>query len=568
MDISKYKGLYLQETNSHLSGVEEGLLALEKAPADAAIIDNLFRHFHSIKGMSASMGYTPVMKLAHAGEDLLERMRKGLMQASTGTIETLLAAYDAMKGMVRRIEEGQALSAEPAQTLIGRIRGLIDVSVAQGVPPRPGPPGPLAADAGAGADADASGAQQLRLSSVMKVDGRVFDGLLATVGDLFMSLSSLKTLAGALRSVAFKDGLHAMGRSINALYESILVARMLPVEDLTAGLPRVIRDLSKRSGKEVDLRVEGADIRLDRAILEGLGSPLVHIIRNSVDHGIETPKERSSAGKPGAGSIRVKAFARKDRVVIAVSDDGRGFDVEKIKAGARARGFTDERMRSMGEKEVLMLTCLPGLTTADAVTDSSGRGVGMDVVKGAVEALGGTLSIESGPGKGSTIAMELPRTSSIVKTLIVVVADEVFLLPLSRIEVVLEVEARVAAGDTFLYNGSDIPLVRLSSVLGLPEGGERGVCTVVVVEAAGVDAGDGIGAGGAVALRVDGFRDEVDAYVKPLTPPMARLWGVSGITVMGDGTPAFLLDVAQITAKGRAASCWARPGMAEDRGGS
>ena len=298
----------------------------------------------------------------------------------------------------------------------------------------------------------------------------------------------------------------------------------------------------------MELKSEGTDISLDRAILEGLGSPLVHIIRNAVDHGIESPAEREAAGKKRAGEITIRAFDKKDRAVIEVVDDGRGIDAQKIRSRAISHGMDERKVRAMTGKQALMLVCLPGVSSADIVTDTSGRGVGMDVVKDAVEGLGGTLEIDSTPGKGTRVSMELPRTTSIIKALIVAVCGEHFLLPLSRIEKVIDVEGFHLYGATYDMGGTEVPIVPLANLMSMNEGTERATYTLIIV-----DSGEGAdGAKDLIAFKVDDFGAEMNAYIKPLLPPISRLWGTSGIAIMGDGRPVFLLDLQQIIARAKA----------------
>lgn len=578
MDLSKYKSLYLQESGDHLSGVEKGLLELEKDPSKSATVDDLFRHYHSLKGMSASMGYSTIQKLAHAEEDLLDRVRSKKLSVSRAVTDTLLSCLDMLKELIRRVEKDEPLGEEAEiEPFLKMIKETIEgAATIQATPPPPPPPPtpppsvqapvqvpvqlPIQAPVPAPAQTpsvevhpapeSAAPAPELRISNIMKVEGRVFDDLLSTAGDLFMSLSSFKTLSQELRSIEFKDGVFLLGKTVSKLHSNILTARMLPVADLIEGLPRIIRDMSSRSGKTVELKTEGTGISLDRSILENLSAPLVHIIRNSLDHGIETPGEREAAGKPPHGTISIKTFPRKDKVVISVSDDGRGIDIEKVKAKAAAKGVSLERLRTMTDKEAVMLVCLPGLSAAEKVTETSGRGVGMDVVKGAIEAMGGTLRIETSPGKGTAIIMELPKTTSIIKALTVKVSKELFLLPVSRIEKVIETAKDALAGSVFEYNGSNIPLIHLGRALGMEVDERRDSFTVIVVESeAAKEEGEGGKDGRLFGIVVDDFGDEIDAYIKPLTPPMQKLWGVSGIAIMGDGRPVLLVDLAQIIAK-------------------
>lgn len=542
MDTSKYKTLYLQEVSGHLSGIESGLLALEKNPSDSSAIDQLFRFYHSIKGMSASMGYLPIMKLAHAQEDLLSTMRSGALQASAALISALLQSLDAMKKLVSAVEQGAPLDLD-ILPYIDWLKGLSSGAA---------PPAQAGGEKGAPGNAHV-----LRLSSTMRVEAGVFDELLSAVGGLYMGLTGFKDISKSARSIALKDAVHGLETTANRLYAGVLSARMLPVSQLIEGLPRIVRDIASKSQKQVELKIEDTGISLDRTILEGLGSPLVHIVRNAVDHGIEPPDERKRLGKPALGSITLSVYNEKNRVAVVISDNGRGIDRRQVLAKAAQKGIPAERLMSLTDKEVLSLICLPGLSTKEGVSETSGRGVGMDAVKSAIEALGGSFDIESESGKGTKITLDLPRTTSIIKALSVRVSDEMFLLPLSGVLKVVEADAKAASGASFAFEGVSIPLMPLASAVGLEETGRREIYTVVVAGTGNHSGGGTETAGGAAAglaaFRVDDFLSEFDAYINPLLPPMSRLKGVSGITVMGDGRPVFLLDLPYLIARARGA---------------
>ncbi|MBI5235915.1 MAG: chemotaxis protein CheW [Deltaproteobacteria bacterium] len=522
MDTSKYRALYLQEAGEHLRGIEDKLIALEKNPADEAVVDALFRHYHSIKGMSASMGYETIKSLSHAQEELLDNVRRKKVASAAGFAPALLEGLDVMRALVKKVEEGTSPDADISHCL-----DALRDALAGGALSRPKPP--------------EERVHELKLSSVMKVDGAVFDDLLSTTGEMVMSLSAVRLSSQRFRSIELKDGIHQLGKEINRLYERILEARMLPAETLVASLPRVIRDLSVASGKQVELSMQGIELGLDRSILEGIAPALVHIIRNCVDHGLETASEREKAGKPAVGRISIKVYAKKDKVVIEVSDDGKGINAAKVRLAARSKGYDAERLNAMTDKEACMLVCLPGLSSADKVTDVSGRGVGMDAVKSVVDALRGVLDIESSLGKGTTIRMELPRTTAIVKALLVNVADERYLMPVSVIERVALVSEKDISSGAFVYEGEAIPIIHLAVAFGIEaEYGEESR-TLIIVEDNGLGASKRL-----VGFVATGYGEEMDAYIKPLVPPAAKLCGVSGIAVMGDGTPVFMLDPERI----------------------
>ncbi|HCY19286.1 MAG TPA: hypothetical protein DHU69_05915 [Deltaproteobacteria bacterium] len=317
---------------------------------------------------------------------------------------------------------------------------------------------------------------------------------------------------------------------------------MIPFEDLTRNLPRIVRDMCKMSGKEVELVIQGEDVKLDRAILEHLSDPLVHIIRNAIDHGIESPEERMRLGKDAKGRITLTVVRQRDNIIIEVVDDGRGIDLNKLKEKAVSAGVSKDELERMSEKELFMLICIPGLSLAKDVTETSGRGVGMDIVKGNVESIGGRLEISSHTGRGTKILLELPVTISIIKVLLVSLDTELFALPIAKVLKVLDVERRdikkEQAGYYFTYNGSRAPVVDLRSVLGIPSSAEDEIVSLVLVEIKDKISG----------VIVDDFEEEIDAYIKPLSHPLTKMHGILGVTVLGDGRPVFLLDPATLVA--------------------
>ncbi|MFZ3071938.1 MAG: Hpt domain-containing protein, partial [Thermodesulfobacteriota bacterium] len=301
MNESPYKALYLQEMSERLSGIEKGLLSLETSNKDKTVVDALFRHYHSIKGMSASMGFEPIKVLAHLQEDALEGFRSAGSFPGKATISILFECLDALRQFLLMVENSEALKLDIAP-LMKRLKE--SATADNESPPRP--------NAEPAKEIPAGIIPSMQISRTMKVDAGVFDSLLKTTGNLLTALSGLKSYSSAVRSIKLKDLAHELEKSIEELNSDILSARMLPFGDLTQNLPRIVRDISARYGKEVDLVVEGADITLDRAILEGMGDPLVHIMKNALDHGIEPVAERKKAGKPERGTITVKASQKKD----------------------------------------------------------------------------------------------------------------------------------------------------------------------------------------------------------------------------------------------------------------
>ena len=558
MDTSKYKDLFLKETNDHLSGIEEGLLSLESNPAEASlptVINALFRHYHSIKGMCASMGYMSLKDFAHAQEDLLDKLRSSGAAPSDDVASVLLSSLDLMRDIVQRVEDDNPAEVDTS-ALIKTIKELTEGGgTAIAAPPAATTPG-VQDGAGAAAPTPAAPppsvqpapAQRLKLSKVMKVESSVFDDLLRITGDLLMALSGLRSIAQTSASLDLKDGVHRLGKTIEELHSGILDARMLPFSSLAENLPRIVRDVAKKSGKEVDFMVEGAQISLDRSILEGMGDPLVHLIRNSVDHGIETPEEREAAGKPRKGTITLRATAKKDRAVIEVHDNGKGIDAGRLKEKAISKGMPEDEARALSDNDALMLVCTPGLSTKDSVTDVSGRGVGMDVVKSVIEEIGGTLFIDSSPGKYTKMTMELPRASSIIKILLVSIADEVVGIPLTKVDKVMEMKADVkkamSVNGGVMFMGKKLPSIKLREIFGIGGETKGDLSTLVLVQ---TDSTEPDGTNKLATIEVDNLVDEIDAYIRPLMPPLSKLSCASGFTILGDGRPVFLLDVPQVT---------------------
>lgn len=544
MDTSQYKTLFLQETEEHLKGVSEELLKLENEPHSLSGVDNLFRHFHSIKGMSASMGYQAMAGFSHQLEDLLDAVRKKKLPLTQEIIDVILSGTDTLQTFTGLIAEDKPIAIDTSP-ILSRITAILTEEKPQSEAAlRP------QAAAAPGIQTDAAPAAKLGLPTTMKVDSKVFDNFMEFVGELFTIRSRMNEIAANSFSVEFQETTHQLGRVIEDLYYSVITARMIPFEDLTQNLPRLLRDMCKKNGKNAELIVNGNNVKLDRAVLERITDPLVHIIRNAADHGIETPEERAGQGKPAKGRITLSVARQRDNIIIEITDDGKGIDINKVKEKALQSGIPEEKIKGMADKDTLMLICLPGLSLAKEITETSGRGVGMDVVKANVEAMGGRLDISSVINKGTKIILELPVTISIIKVLLVSLGAELFAFPISKVLKVLDVnkadikEGRDKSPDRnirgqayFVYNDTETPVVDLRGILSVPYLVEKDPVSVVLVDAKDKISG----------IIVDNFEGEIDAYIKPLAQPMTRMRGVIGVTVLGDGRPVFLLDPAAIT---------------------
>jgi len=368
-----------------------------------------------------------------------------------------------------------------------------------------------------------------------------FDALLDLVGELVILRSRLQRTAQRLREPELDEQLLHLAGVTDELRYQVMQTRAVPVGSVFNRFPRTVRDLSHRLGKSVDFSMKGLDIEVDRTVLDELSDPLVHMLRNAVDHGIEPPDERQAAGKPRVGTVTLSAYGEAERVRIVVTDDGHGIDVERVWERACSAGLVEQRSRAeYSDADVLALTCLPGLSTAPTATEVSGRGVGMDVVKDRIERLGGAMLMRSTPGSGTEVELVLPLTLAIIQGLLVQVGERTHVLPLSAVTEVLAaedvVEKSIEGSPVVIVGGETVaPLFRLDELLGRGErsgavlgGGER----IVLIEAAGEPR----------ALVVDRLLGRQEVVVKPLSPYFSGVRGLAGATVLGDGRIALILD--------------------------
>jgi two-component system chemotaxis sensor kinase CheA len=408
-----------------------------------------------------------------------------------------------------------------------------------------------------------------RASASVRVRTELLDHFMDSVADLLMAKARLQESLRRYRDREVEEGLGLLERAVREVHDRVMEVRLLPVSTVTERLPRLVRDLAVRRGKRVRLEVSGAEVEMDRAVVEALDSPLVHLTRNAVDHGIESPDERVMAGKAADGRLWVSARRERDEVVVEVADDGRGIDPARLRAEAVARGLVAaKRVEAMEDREVLQLVFLPGLSTATEVSDVSGRGVGMDAVKAAVEALGGRLEVSSAVGVGTRVVMRLPLTVAVMNVLSVVVAGQQYAFPVTKVERTVlagasslaEVSGRLCYAVT---GAAPLPILNLAELLGI-EGHplSRPPLPLLVVATES----------GLVALWVDKLLGQREVVLRPLGKLLERIEGLSGIALFSDGRPAFLLDPVKLCraagagARFRAPAEKAPPGMATGDG--
>ena len=650
-DLSKYLALFVSESREHLDALSGGLVRLEKSGGagenPGAIVDEVFRHVHSLKGMAAAMQQEGIALLAHRAEDVAGALR-ALGEAPTAeVVDLLLAVTDALSEMVREAGAGGApVAPEPlAERLAAESSRLRGANAPASSPPRAGPPppvaGPVPAPApvpggtrrlrievevsegsrvpavrgflvlkrleGAGRVVSASpAAEELRAGQMpgrtltveietvqpipevertlaqiadlirvqvleveepapppaaptprrpegpvepartVRVRAEMLDEFLDVSGELLLATARLRELGRAMPEAgrrAHEEGVDRLQAIAKDLHGRVMSARMTPLTGLSDRLPRAARDLARRTGKQVDVVVTGAEIEVDRALLDEISDPILHLLRNAVDHGIETAAQRIAAGKRPTGRIEVSARRERDRVILEVSDDGRGMAPDSLRRSAVARGAIGaEAAAALSDPEALLLACLPGVSTAGEVTDVSGRGVGMDAVKRSVESLSGTLAIESRPGAGTRFTMRLPLTVAMQPVLLVRVGQEVVAIPVSKVhgasQARIEALDRAGGAPQLAFAGGHVPVHDLGVLLGTGPATDGRRRSIVITD----------GEEGRVGLAVDQLLGQEEAVLKPLHGPLSLVPGLSAVTVLGNGRPVFVLDVPRLVA--------------------
>ncbi|RXE55542.1 chemotaxis protein CheA [Methanoculleus taiwanensis] len=639
LDEEMYRKLFVDESRENHEVIVNSLLALEHGE-DAAAIDEIFRSAHTLKGMSASMGYDEMEHLCHAMEDIFQLIRSGQRDVTPALADLLLCCTDVIEEMLDEIEAGERPASEKSGSLIASLKAFIgdqpDAPPAAGSAPGEEPvSSPVAAAAGSLPCYDvtvtldpACGMKDVRaiiilqnleaLGSILETtpsrdlleDGR-FDGsfsllvasdagdeALATVAsgadvvsatvtpydpseaaadepplpddpvqapqkagksdknreiknirvdiqrldqmmnlveDLVINRGRLELIARKHGIKEFDEALSMVGRSVSDLQNLMMGIRMIPLERIFSRLPRVVRDVANYDGKEVEFVVEGGDTELDRSMMDGLNDPLLHIIRNAVNHGIESPGVREAAGKPRKGLLKLTARRDRDNVILEIEEDGAGMDPEKLRRSAVEKGLmTPESARAASKEELIGLIFQPGFSTAEKITDISGRGVGLDVVKRSIEALKGTIRVESVVGKGTKFELVLPPTMAIVDVMMVHINGMRCAIPVSNVVEVATARQdavhHIGSTETILLRDNLLPMHRLEDMFGVST---KSGDTLVVLQNNGKKC----------CIVVDSVEGQQEVVVKPLSRLVGSCRGISGVTIPGDGDVVPVLDV-------------------------
>jgi two-component system, chemotaxis family, sensor kinase CheA len=377
----------------------------------------------------------------------------------------------------------------------------------------------------------------------VRVEIKKLDDLMNLVAELVISRSRLESLGTTIGSRDLNEVVEQVGRLTLDLRDSVLKARMVPVDTVFSRFPRLVRDLSRELGKEVELEIHGAETELDRTVIDEIGDPLVHVIRNAVDHGIETLEERERNHKSPKGKVVLNAYQEGNNVIITIKDDGKGFDIRKVKEKALKAGLLSvEAINEMRDQDILEVTFLPGFSTADVVTNVSGRGVGMDVVKSKVDSLGGFVSIESVFGEGSLITIRLPLTLAIIQTLMIQLGKEIYAIPSGYVEQIVSLKPneirRINKQEVLMLRGEVVPLIRLQDALGTPDAINHQLDDLDVVI---LKTGDRL-----TGCIVDSLLRQQDVVIKSLGGYLGSIKGIAGATILGDGKVALILDVRAV----------------------
>ncbi|MGD0590175.1 MAG: chemotaxis protein CheA [Bacteroidota bacterium] len=536
---------YLIEAREILDHLSQDLLALEKAPSDVNVLNNIFRAMHTLKGTSSFLGFSQIAELAHTSEDLLNKLRKGDCAATSEIIDVLIDVQKTASVLLQRIESRNLQPIEMESILEKLRRGMqqqsapVQVQVAA-----PSFIEPIVHGVGL-----AEAQPQHAVDTTIRVDVGRLDDLMNLVGELVLARNRLSQAAHSLTekyerldmSKQIADVSSQIDFVTTELQMAVMKTRMVPIEKVFSGLPLVAREVMRAIGKEVDLQIYGKETELDKSIIEELKDPLIHMIRNAVDHGIESPEERKSKGKPAQGIVVVNAERDGNYILITMEDDGRGIDIEKTKRKAIEKGLISEiEAAEMSKSDALNLIFIPGFSMKQEITNVSGRGVGMDVVKTNIAKLKGIVEIDSNLGIGTIITLKVPLTLAIIQGLLLKVVDEIFAVPLSA---VLEI-VRITPEEIYSIQGREVirvrdtilPLARMSDIIGKNRTVQQSTVSYVVI----------VGwAEKRIGLLVDSLQGQKEVVIKTLGNYLGDVPGIAGSTILGDGSVILVIDVGR-----------------------
>ncbi len=666
MDTNQYMEMFLEESREHLQSLNDGLLQLENTPEDLSIINEIFRNAHTLKGMSATMGYNRIAELTHEMENVLDLLRKEQLKMDETIVDILFKCVDSLEQMIESVGNGESEDIVDVTELVSQLNAISSGNVPKTSAPVPSPTAPPA-DSGTIALTDTdrlvidqakqTGLQALEIKVTLsdtcllksaraymvmnaldelgeveksvpsaedleqekfdhsfevilltdaeeknvedalmsiseitkveivtvpdkakeaktaaptatsaakpvaakkaapahekkihtgqsvRVDIDKLDTLMNLMGELVINKVRLEQIGTTHRLAELTETLEQMDRVTTDLQSVVMKVRMVPVGQVFNRFPRMVRDLAKELDKEINLTIEGEETELDRTVIDEIGDPLMHLLRNSLDHGVEHPQDREAKGKPRTGEVALIARHEGNNVVIMVTDDGKGIDADVIRKKAVEKGMiSQEDADNMDDMDAVRLVFLPGFSTADKITDVSGRGVGMDVVRSKIESLGGHVDVETKIDEGSVFKIKLPLTLAIIQALLVKVQEEMYAIPLGSIDSTINITPddikTVQNKAVIVLRGQIIPIIRLGDVLNVPKSDkvDNEDIFVVIVHLGDRKAG----------IVVDNLIGQQEIVIKTLGKLLVGLKIISGATVLGDGRVALILDVGAL----------------------
>ncbi len=596
---------FLVESAENLDRLDQEFVALEKNPGDPKRLASIFRSIHTIKGTCGFLGFSKLEAVAHVGESLLSKLRDGAFgldgELTTALLKLVDAvreilgrienhgsegdeSYDALKAHITQLNESRskAGAAKPAAAPLNPVPVAAAPVVAAPVAVVPvaaapvavlvvAPAVPVEAKRPAEAEAGDGGKHGVAETS-LRVDVGLIDQLMNLVGELVLARNQILQLTSNQGDAGLTATMQRLNVITSELQEGVMKTRMQPIGNVWSKFPRVVRDVSLACGKQVRLEMEGKETELDRTIVEAIKDPLTHLVRNSIDHGIETPAARTAKGKPAEGVVTLRAFQENGQVIIEISDDGGGIDPERIKKKALEKGLlTPEQAAALSDRDAIQMIFLAGFSTAEKVTNISGRGVGMDVVKSNVEKIGGDIELKSHVGKGATVRIKIPPTLAIIPALLVVSGGSCFAIPQVNLVKLIRIDAEqvptaiesIQGTPVYRLRGNLLPLIDLDALLSGDKADraqilarKRECLNIVVLQAEDLQFG----------LVVDNIYDTQEVVVKPLCKMLKSIEVYAGVTIMGDGRVALILDVCGVAHAGGVVTKMQEHGIADKRG--
>jgi two-component system chemotaxis sensor kinase CheA len=569
---------FLVESYENLDRLDRDLVVLEQDPSSEPTLSSIFRTIHTIKGTCGFFGFGKLQCVAHVGENLLSKLREGQLLLRPEITTAMLGLVDAIREILANIEnsgaEGEADYGELVQTLIELQGGPLEDIFAptsldkqstaaeapnsNDTPVDDEKPGDSQSSDIQDSDPRPAPARSGIASTTIRVDVGSLDELMNGISELVLARNQILQWMHAKSDTSLAGAAQRLSTITTELQQGVMRMRLQPISHLWSKLPRVVRDLAQQCGKEVQLQLEGAETELDKTVIESIKDPLMHLVRNAVDHGIELPAVRLAAGKAAAGRLALSAVHDAGQVHIEISDDGSGLNLPLIRQKAVERGLIErDQAQRMTDREVAQLIFAPGFSTAGEVTNISGRGVGMDVVKTNLEKIGGTIDLETRPGEGTTIRLNLPLTLAIMPALMVTCDGAAYAIPQASLQELVRVDAAKADGaierlysaNVFRLRGELLPIVYLRQELGCestnaPAKETGQPLNILVLRAAGRLFG----------LIVDAIRDMQEIVVQPLSRELNGTSAYAGATIMGDGRVALILDVPALARRARVTS--------------